>query len=71
MGKMSETQFYCVSCRDRKTAKKSDICCKMFNNSRSGDTPALIATCPSCGQNLTKWVKRDSFDKMCKKYGKC
>lgn len=69
--KLRENEFYCVSCRARVKSDSDSICVKVYNNSRSGPTPALKGECSSCGAKLTKFIKRDSTEKMVSKYGKC
>lgn len=68
---LKEREFYCVKLRKVVTCKTEDICVKVFKNKRSGNTPALRAICPKTGIQLTKFIKRDSADKMIEKYGKC
>lgn len=72
MPKLSENQFYCVSCRARVTMPKADICVKSFRNKRTGSSPALVSKCKKCGgAHLTKWISPDKKAAMTKKYGKC
>jgi hypothetical protein len=68
---MKQNQFYCVACRKKVTIPSEDICVKIYNNKRSGKTPALRAYCEKCKVNLTKFIKRASTDRMLKKYGRC
>jgi hypothetical protein len=69
--KLRENEFYCVSCRARKNSDSGSICVKVYNNSRSGPTPTLKGQCSVCGTNLTKFIKRDSTERMVRKYGEC
>ncbi len=73
MPKLTERQFYCVSCRKRVTMPADDICVKVFANKRmyDGKAPALRSQCSSCGTNLTKFIPHDSTAKMTTRYGKC
>ncbi len=73
MTKLKQNQFYCVSCRARRTAKTEDICVKIYKNriSPTGESPALRSECPSCGTNLTKFIKHDSVDAAINKFGLC
>lgn len=73
MPKLKQQQFYCVSCRARRTAKAADICVKVYKNKKmyDGFAPALRSECPTCGTNLTKFIKHDDTERMQDKYGKC
>ena len=73
MPKLTQKQFYCVSCRAKKTLKDDDICVKIFKNKRmyDGKVPALRGVCPTCDTNLTKFIKHSATESMQEKYGKC
>jgi len=67
----AENAFYCVRCRDHVRADKDTMCVTVYNNKRSGKTPALRAKCPTCSTNLTKFIARDKQAELTEKYGKC
>jgi hypothetical protein len=67
--RMTQNQFYCVSCRKRVTCKNDDICVEFFKN-RGREVPALRCEC-KCGTNLTKFIKVSAAEKMVDKYGEC
>ncbi len=69
--KLKQQEFYCVACCKRVKAHADDICVKVFKNANDRKTPALRATCPKCGTNLTKFIKHDATERMQVKYGKC
>ena len=68
--KLGERQFYCVSCRTRRTLPKENISMKMYSNKVRGTIPAMRGVCPSCDTKLTKFVSNDKADKLVEKYGK-
>ena len=68
---MKEKQFYCVSCRARKTAHAGDMGVTTIRNKKvQGGVVALKAECPHCPTNLTKFVPRDKKASLMKEYGK-
>jgi len=71
--KMTERQFYCVSCRKRVTIPSADICFKNIKNSKmvGGKMPSLVAYCEKCDCNLTKFVKHSKAKSLKSKYRKC
>lgn len=71
--KLKQQEFYCVSCRARKSVKADNICVKKYKNrvARDGYTPALRGQCAKCGTNLTKFIKYTDEAKLTKKFGKC
>lgn len=73
MTKLKQREFFCVSCRKKRTAKADDICVKVYKNNRmyDGKAPALRSKCSICGTNLTKFIKHNSTASMQNKYGKC
>ena len=70
---LSEKQFYCVYCNEKRTEKSHDICVKLYKNRKSisGKIPTLKSKCHVCGTNLIKFIKHNSTDAMIKKYGRC
>lgn len=72
MTKLKQKQFYCVSCRAKRTAASEDICVKKYKNKRSklGYVPALKGVCKVCHTPLTKFIKHKDVDRMTDKYGK-
>lgn len=68
---MKQTEFYCVKCRKKVMCDPDDMCVQIFKNKKTGESPALRSVCPKCDTNLTKFIKRDSTDRMIEKYGKC
>lgn len=72
MTKLTQNQFYCVSCRKKVSSHPDDMCVEVFKNKRiKGGVPALRSECTKCGTNLTKFIKHDSKASMIKKFGKC
>ena len=73
MAKLTEQQFYCVSCRQKCTSKADDICVKIYKNKRmyDGKVPTLKSTCSKCDTSVTKFIKHDDTERMQEKYGKC
>ena len=61
--KMAQNQFYCVSCRKRKTASKNNICARKTKNNRH----QLKSICPTCKNGIFKFVTMPQY----KKYNKC
>jgi hypothetical protein len=71
-GKLKQTEFYCVSCRDRVRLHPDDICVTNFRNKRmEGGTPALVGVCNECDVNVTKFIKHKDEDRLADKYGEC
>ena len=69
--KLTQQEFYCVSCRKRVKSAADDMCVQVFKNSRrKGGAPALRSEC-ACGCALTKFIKDDDKSKLTAKYGKC
>ena len=67
---LNENQFFCFSCRRNVTCNKKDIKVVVYENKRVGKVPALKCICPKCNNTLNKFIKRDSQEKMIKKYGR-
>lgn len=63
MPKLTERQFYCVVCRNRKTAKAEDITieydCK--------DKPRMVGF-DNCGHVMYKYIKKSVVQKLANKY---
>jgi hypothetical protein len=72
MSKLKENQFYCVSCRTKRTCKADDMGVKVYRNRSMYDrkVPVLKCECPKCGTPLTKFIKHDSQTRLTEKYGK-
>lgn len=69
MVKLKENQFYCLSCRARRTCKADDISVKTYKNKRTGKSvPTMKCECPKCGTNMNKFVKHSDAAKLRKKY---
>lgn len=67
--KLTQTEFYCVSCCKRVRCNGDDIKFKRIRNRRvKGGVPALKCECKHCGTNLTKFVKRKDAAKLKSKY---
>lgn len=64
---LTQNQFYCVSCKKKKTSTKGDICATILRNGQA----ALKSECSKCGTNLTKFIKNDSYSAAKRKYGEC
>jgi len=71
MAKLNQNQFYCLSCRAKRSCKADNMCVKVYRNRKIGQVPTLKCECPQCGAPLTKFIKHSDTDKMVKKYGKC
>jgi hypothetical protein len=72
MPKLSEKQFYCVSCRKRVSLHQDEICfLKLKNKKVKGGVPALNGQCNKCDTSLYKFVKRTKSETLKNKYGKC
>ena len=69
---MLEREFYCVACRKKVTIPANDICVKVYKNKRvPGGSPALVGHCNKCSTQVTKFIKKDSKDRMIQKFGLC
>ena len=68
--KMTEREFYCVSCRKRVTLHADDICLKSYTT-KGRKTYALRGACGKCDHMLTKFVSKDHAAKLKAKYGTC
>lgn len=71
MPKLTQNQFYCVSCRKKVTQKTDDICVVVFDNKKVGDVPALESQCAKCNTQLYKFIKHKDEDRLTKKFGSC
>lgn len=70
-GKLAQNQFYCVSIRKRVTQKDSEIGVVMMNNKNvKGGVPALKSVHAETGTTMYKFIPKNSYQKMLKKYGK-
>ena len=74
MSPMKENEFYCVATRERVTKKDKDICVVMMKNKKiPGGVPALLSVhyYGMKESKMYKFIPRDSYNRMVKKYGKC
>lgn len=71
MPKLTQNQFYCVSCRKKVTSKGDDMCVVVFDNKKVGEVPALESQCKKCGTSLYKFIKRKDEERLTKKFGEC
>lgn len=60
---MKQRQFYCLRCDKKRMARKEDI-----SIVKHSGVPAMSAECRVCGTQMSKWIKRDSHDRMKKKF---
>lgn len=68
--KLSENEFYCVICKNRRKVRSKDtICGKKYPNkkTKSGFTYALVSDCSTCKHKLYKFTTQATF----KKYKEC
>jgi hypothetical protein len=65
---MKQKQFYCVSCRAKRTIRNDEDICFSYNKIGQAQ---LVAYCPKCDQDLYKYVKMKDGPKLKKKFGKC
>lgn len=56
---LTTNQFYCVSCRSRKTIPADDISAKTFKNKKrlNGKVPMVYAECGKCDCKVYKIIK--------------
>lgn len=64
--KLTEKQFYCVSCRKRVNGDNIKI--RSVHNYKVGSIPTMKAICHRCDSKLNKFVKRSKAPALRKKY---
>jgi hypothetical protein len=72
MPSMKQNEFYCVAIRKRVVQRDDDICVVVMKNKKvAGGVPALFSVHAATGTKMYKFISRDSYAAMVKKYGKC
>lgn len=64
---MTERQFYCVQCRRRIIRSADHICVRKTRNNRF----QMVSSCEGCKYDLYKFVSKDRYPVLAKRYGTC
>lgn len=71
MPALKQNQFYNVALRKKVTQKNDEIGVVMMKNKNiKGGVPALKSVHEKSGVTMYKFIPRDSYQRMLKKYGK-